>query len=98
MKMPTIESIRSIAVPIAKRYGVKKMALFGSVANGTAREDSDVDFVIDKGNLRGLWQYAGLVSDLEDALGIHVDVLTYDSLDAAFMGAPIGKEVVLYEE
>jgi predicted nucleotidyltransferase len=98
MKMPTIEFIRSITVPIAKRYGVKKVALFGSVANGTAREDSDVDIVISKGRLKGLWQYAGLVMDLEEALGAHVDVLEYDQLAGAFLGEPIGEEIVLYEE
>jgi predicted nucleotidyltransferase len=57
-----------------------------------------VDLLIYKGTLRGLWQYAALVNDLEEALGVHVDVLTYDQLQDAFLGAPIVREVVLYEE
>ncbi|MDR0433600.1 MAG: nucleotidyltransferase domain-containing protein [Gracilibacteraceae bacterium] len=96
--MQTIESVRRLVVPIVRQYGVKKAAVFGSVAKGNAHEDSDVDLLIDRGTLRSLWQFAGMVDDLEKALGVHVDVLTYDQLQDAFMGAPIGREVVIYEE
>jgi predicted nucleotidyltransferase len=96
--MQSIESVKRLAVPIVRQYGVKKAAVFGSVAKGNAREDSDVDLLIDKGKLRNLWQFAGMVDDLEKVLGVHVDVLTYEQLQDAFLDAPIGKEVVIYEE
>ncbi|MDR3121409.1 MAG: nucleotidyltransferase domain-containing protein [Clostridiales bacterium] len=96
--MISIQSISQKVVPIAKQYGIRKIAVFGSLAKNTAHEDSDVDLLIDKGSLKGLWQYAGLVADLEDALGVHVDVLTYDSLHDAFLSETPIEEVVIYEE
>ena len=45
----TIEMIREKAVPIAKKYEVKKLSLFGSYARGEADDKSDVDFKIENG-------------------------------------------------
>ena len=39
----TIDEIRQIITPIAKKYGLPAVYLFGSYARGTANEDSDVD-------------------------------------------------------
>ncbi|MDR3310373.1 MAG: nucleotidyltransferase domain-containing protein [Oscillospiraceae bacterium] len=50
----TTEEIKQIAVPIAQRYGVAKLALFGFYARGEQRDGSDIDFVADKGDLPGL--------------------------------------------
>ena len=47
----TIDEIKFIVVPIAKTYGVSSVSLFGSYAKGTATSDSDIDFIIDKGDL-----------------------------------------------
>ncbi|MDR1263595.1 MAG: nucleotidyltransferase domain-containing protein [Oscillospiraceae bacterium] len=94
----SIDSIRRLCEPVARRYGVKKLALFGSYAANRQRSDSDVDLLMDKGRIIGLWEYAGFVMTLEQALGAHVDVITYDSVGDAFMGSPINDEVVLYED
>lgn len=58
----TIEEIREKTVPIAKSYGIKRMSLFGSYARGDAKDDSDVDICIDKGELQSLLQYLYLFS------------------------------------
>lgn len=42
----TIEEIRAKAMPIAIRYGVDALSLFGSYARGEADEKSDLDFLI----------------------------------------------------
>jgi predicted nucleotidyltransferase len=93
----TTEEIRQIAVPIAKQYGVAKLALFGSYARGEQREDSDVDILIDKGDIRGLIKLGRFIDDLEGALGTSVDVLTYNDLLRSFISDAIRDEVVLYE-
>jgi predicted nucleotidyltransferase len=92
----TVDEIKKIASPIAKRYGVKKLALFGSYACGEQKNTSDIDFVIEKGNIQGI-EFFGFINHLEDALGLHVDVLTYQSLDETFTKKATGKEIVLYE-
>jgi predicted nucleotidyltransferase len=42
-----IDEIKKISVPIAQKYGVKKLALFGSFARGEQGNGSDIDFLID---------------------------------------------------
>ena len=93
----SLEEIRRRAVPIARRYGIRRMGLFGSYARGEAHDDSDLDFIISAGQLRGLIQYYGLVYDLEDAFQRHVDVVTDGIEDQAFLNRIRQDEVVLYE-
>ncbi len=57
----TIGDIKQKATPIAQKYGVDSMSLFGSYARGEAREDSDLDFFIDRGDIKGLIDYMGFV-------------------------------------
>lgn len=66
---------------IAAQHGARNVRIFGSVARGDARQESDVDFLIDAGPVTSSWFPAGLILDLEDLLGKHVDVVTEDGLD-----------------
>ena len=59
-------------------------------------ESSDVDLRIDKGSIRGL-ALAGLLVDLEDALGLKVDLIPTTSLDGQFLSSIQEDEVLLYE-
>ncbi|MDR0937326.1 MAG: nucleotidyltransferase domain-containing protein [Oscillospiraceae bacterium] len=92
----TISEIKDIAVPLAQQYGVDKLALFGSYARGEQRADSDVDFLIDKGAIRGI-KFFGFVSDLEENLGTPVDVVNYEDLKNSVLLGDVTDEVVLYE-
>ena len=94
--MFTIEEIKKKSVPIAKKYGVKKLSLFGSYARGDADEESDVDFLFEKGRVMGL-QYFGFVLDLEDVFKCHVDLVSEDISDKEFLAEIKNDEVVLYE-
>ena len=47
----SIEDLRSVVGDVARRYGVKKVALFGSYSNGTQTPESDIDLLIDNGKL-----------------------------------------------
>ena len=92
----TVDEIKSIAREVAKRHGVERMFLFGSYARGDAKPDSDLDFRIDKGSIRGLFALGGLYADLEEAFGVPVDLLTTDSLDEAFRKEISSEEVQIY--
>ena len=78
-KTYTIDEIKYIVIPIAKKYGVDRVFLFGSYARGEAVVSSDLDFIIDKGRLRGL-KLAGMLGDLQETFGKNVDLLTSASL------------------
>ena len=96
--MFTFEEICELATPIARKHGIKSLSLFGSYARGDATESSDVDFLFDPGGaIRTLLQYAGLVLDLENVFGVHVDLVSTGGRDKDFL-ARIAKDCrVIYE-
>lgn len=59
------------------RYGATNPRLFGSVARGDARADSDVDLLVDltPGAGNELLRVAGLGEELSELLGVQVDVV-----------------------
>ncbi len=62
------------------KLGVGSIALFGSVARGEARPDSDVDLLVDFDQPVGLFELVDLKNYLEELLGCSVDLVTRDSL------------------
>lgn len=92
----TIPEIKNIVCPLAKEYGAERIYLFGSYARGEPTKNSDIDLRIDKGSIKGL-ALAGLLLDLEAALGCSVDLITTTSLDEKFLSSIKNDEVLLYE-
>ena len=96
----TLDEIRKITVPIAERYRLKKLAIFGSYARGAATEQSDLDFFADFPDDFGLFRIAELQNDLEDAFHKKIDLVTSgmlnDSLSAQFSQNIEEDEVLLY--
>lgn len=64
---------------LRQRYGVEKIALFGSFANATADETSDIDLLIEFSRPLG-FKFMQLADYLESLLGRKVDLVTFDSL------------------
>ena len=62
-KLYTLEEIREKVKPIAAAYGVERVYLFGSYARGEATAESDLDFRIDKGKVKG-FAFGGLINAL----------------------------------
>ena len=94
----TIEEIKQKSIPIAKEYGIDSMSLFGSYARGEARDDSDLDFFIDRGEIRGLLDYMGFIQDLEDVFHRHVDVVSTGIEDKNFLTIIKKEGVLIYEK
>jgi predicted nucleotidyltransferase len=65
---------------IAARHGARNVRVFGSVARGDARPDSDVDCLVDMAPGRTLLDLGGLLMELRDLLGVDVDVVTVHGL------------------
>lgn len=66
---------RAEVLEIARSRGASKVRVFGSVARGEDTDDSDVDLLVDMPGEIGIFALTGLSLDLEDLLGISVDVI-----------------------
>lgn len=82
MKPYEVAEIRKIVAPIAVRYKLKAVYIFGSYARGEATEDSDIDLLIDTegSGLDTLFKLGGLYAALESAFDCSVDIVTVASL------------------
>jgi hypothetical protein len=72
--------LREEILQIAAKHGAYNVRVFGSVARGEAREDSDVDFLVELEPKRGLFDYIALMQDLAELLGRKVDVAEPETL------------------
>jgi predicted nucleotidyltransferase len=68
---------------IAAQYGARNLRVFGSVARGDDRSESDVDLLVEMDSDRSLLDIVGLNQDLEELLNRGVDALTDASLHPA---------------
>lgn len=65
---------------IAAQHGASNVRLFGSVARGEAKPESDVDLLVDVNGQTSSWFPAGLILDLEKLLGRRVEIVTEKAL------------------
>ncbi len=94
----TVEELKMAISDIARQFGVNKVALFGSYSYGNPTPESDIDLLIDKGNIRGLIMLNSFINSLEDKLKKPVDVITYASFNNSLLKNTVKNEVVLYEK
>jgi predicted nucleotidyltransferase len=71
-----LESLRGAAAAIRQRFGVRRLAVFGSVARGEARSHSDVDLLVAFEGPADFDRFMDLKFYLEDLLGRRVDLVT----------------------
>ncbi len=71
---------REQILAVAAKYGASRVRVFGSVANGTADENSDIDFLVDLEEGRSLFDLGGMLMDLQSLLERKVDVVTEKGL------------------
>lgn len=89
-------TISYYAIKLGEEYGARKISLFGSYARGDATADSDVDILLDKGEIRGM-RVLDFQEDLAECLGRSVDVVTTAGASERFLEKIARDEVVLYE-
>ena len=94
--MLTIDQIKKAVAKAGDKYGIKSAYLFGSYAKGEANEDSDIDIIIEKGNLQTYKAYSGMLYDLEDEFGKSVDLLTTEGVKPKFFELIKDDRILLY--
>jgi len=86
-------------IHILKKHHAKKIEIFGSYARGEQKETSDLDVIVEFEKRKSLLELVGIEQELEDALGIKVDLLTEASI-SPYLIEKIKKEskVILNEK
>lgn len=75
---------RSAVIAAASRFHTANLRVFGSVLRGTDRDGSDLDLLVDALPGATLFDLGGLQVELEELLGVPVDLLTPGDLPPKF--------------
>jgi uncharacterized protein len=89
-----LDRLKAEAPALRRKYAVKSLAIFGSIARGDDREGSDLDVLVEFEGKATFDNFMGLKLDLEDLFGRPVDLLTPNSLNPA-MQTEIDREAIL---
>lgn len=87
-----LEEIKNIIKPILIKYDVIKASIFGSYARGETTKNSDIDILIEIEGEKSLLDLVALKSELEELLGIKVDLVEFNTIH------PELKQTILTEQ
>jgi predicted nucleotidyltransferase len=98
--MLSVAEIKTAVEPIVRNTNVKKLVLFGSYANGTASEKSDIDMYMDSGGMITGLAFFDLKAKIESAFNAEIDL--FPDLDI-IPESPVANQinnsgVVIYEQ
>ncbi|MCL2701016.1 MAG: nucleotidyltransferase domain-containing protein [Phycisphaerae bacterium] len=94
--MLTMDIIRQAVMPLADKYHIAKVDLFGSYADGNATETSDADFLVTfRAKVPSIFKVMGFKEELQNRLNHPVDVVTLPLTRPGKLH--IGKVVTVYE-
>ncbi len=75
-----VKEKRDAIIALAAKHGARNPRLFGSVARGEAGAESDIDLLVKMEEGRSLLDVSALAQDLQELLGLKVDVVSEDGL------------------
>jgi hypothetical protein len=81
-KQYAIQALKMSKPLLSERFGVNRLALFGSTARDTATDKSDIDILVSFNGPASANNYFGVQFYLEDLFGCHVDLITEKALRA----------------
>jgi predicted nucleotidyltransferase len=94
--MPDFTEMQQVVERLAEDYPIKSLSCFGSYADGTQTEESDIDFLVEFDTPTiSLIKLAGLKRRLEERLGLSVDLIHAPIPPESYI--KINNEVLIYE-
>jgi predicted nucleotidyltransferase len=99
MMLHSIQEIKTLVAPVARKFDVTKMWLFGSYARGEATVDSDIDFRFDRADDGwGIIKLINFQNALSDALGASIDAGHSNAYHRYIRKVIAEDEVLIYDE
>ncbi len=97
-KIPAVLHILRAAAPRLQQLGVKHISLFGSTARGTQGPQSDIDLLLDLDAQRpiDLFDYAGIVAEIQKLLPQRIDVARRDKLKSHVAPGALRDEIHVF--
>jgi uncharacterized protein len=93
MHTTTIAEVCDVALPILKRHGVTRAAVFGSCARGEMSADSDIDMLVEIREDISLLDFIRIQQEVEDAVGHPVDLVEYDAIKPLLRDSILNEQV-----
>ncbi|MBE9223789.1 nucleotidyltransferase family protein [Cyanobacterium stanieri LEGE 03274] len=88
-------NIKQKILTICAKYGAFNVKVFGSYARGEATEDSDLDLLMDIEKGKSLLNRIALKQELEDLLGIKVDIAKPNNLHETIKNQVLAEAILL---
>lgn len=89
-----LEAAAPVLRTLAAERGYGRLTVFGSVARGEARQDSDIDLIVDAPDGTSSFDFVRFKQLIEQVLGREVDLISYEGLTSA-MDDDIRRDAVL---
>ena len=95
MKKPTqtltlpqiLATLHSHATELQQRYGIRRLAVFGSFARGEQRDDSDIDILVELGDQPLGMRYFSLVREIDNLFQRNTDVVALSAIKPRYFEA-----------
>ena len=98
MKIPGLEIDRAEVERLCRKYGIRRLALFGSVIRDDFGEDSDVDILVEfQPNVKIGLSFFSLQRELSEILGRQVDLSTLGFLSPRIRDRVASEAQAVYE-
>ena len=91
-----IQTLKNKAIPILRKAGVRRAALFGSIARSQDRGDSDIDILVELNNESSLLDFVDLKYKLEEGLNRKVDIVEYGAIKKSIREKVLTEQVAIY--
>ncbi len=96
--MSELEKIKEKIEPVAKKYNLMYVWVFGSYAKKKQTKDSDVDIIVRTEDVIGGFKIVEVKFALEEALEKQVDIITTESIKGSLLENENLDEVLVYGE
>lgn len=80
-EMPTVAQLRRVFAPFCEKHGIRRLDVFGSIARGLSKTDSDVDLLVTFERATSVAELLEMAGEAEELAGAPVDFVLRDSLE-----------------